>query len=303
MYSPPKIIYLNYYLKMPTPIEKPNEVLAIPEAPPTLLAIVEAPPPQVGPTSLDQDAQQQETPKLNEDSVINATAVSLSNIATIVAESCEPTCEPTETSATTITDTRKPPPPNSITINLSSPKTRSQSSSPRKRTTPDKYVPSYNSGFKARRIFNSNSSTKKAKTTTKSTTKPAKPKSDVENIEDEDDDSVREIFPALNNSTVLELESDAVAKRLASDEDPENTEKRTAANESERLFHKSLFNVTMRSNANISWAGWTLGIFREIRVSDYGKKYMKTRKYIVRYYCSILFLSINHILTLLFIYS
>ena len=87
---------------MPTPIENPNKALATPVAPPTLLLLPEAPPLQVDPTSKDQDAQQQEIPKSTDDSVIHTTAVSLSNIATIVAESCEPTCEPTETSATTL---------------------------------------------------------------------------------------------------------------------------------------------------------------------------------------------------------
>ena len=44
----------------------------------------------------------------------------------------------------------------------------------------------------------------------------------------------------------------------------------------ERNFIKALCEITTRSKSNVTWAGWTHEYFKEIRLTDYAKTYLKT---------------------------
>jgi hypothetical protein len=84
----------------------------------------------------------------------------------------------------------------------------------------------------------------------------------------------------------MDLENEAYPKRLLSDEDPSNTVYSDAAKESERRFYKSLCLITPRSNRNIGCVGLTHGIFKIIKVSEYGTKYVNASKYIILMFCN-----------------
>lgn len=211
------------------------------------------------------------------DSIITTAAISLSNIATSnIATTDVQSKVPVDISASSITNSRKPPPPANIT--LLSPTTRSRSLSPRKRATPEKYVPSYNSSFKARQsnnILASRSKRHKAMSAQKTTT----PSSQVEVVVD-DDSTVDEAIVVDKNAYILECQNESVALKLVSEEDKTNTNKLKEANNSERRYIKSMCLITKRSASNISWAGWTNEYFKEIKLSEYAKIYRKTSKYI-----------------------
>ncbi len=241
---PPNNIYIITYTTMDNPNDTEKEVFTTP----------------------------QKEPSKNDDTLNNTIDVSLCINATDDVESTTPN----KISASSLANTRKPPPPSSIILSPSS-NTRSHTS--RKRSTPEKYVPSYNSSYKSRRISNSlikhNSSKKKQK---KSATKSTTPNSEVEIIINDDDSNEAEVTNATDNSFVMDLENEAVAKRLLSDDDPKNKVYSDAAIDSERCFYKALCDITPRSNRNIGWVGWTHGIFKVIKLSDYGKKYVNASK-------------------------
>jgi hypothetical protein len=116
---PPENIFIIKYLTMGNPIDNEKDVFTTP---------------QKDPTTID-------------DNIINTTDVSCCNLATTDVESNIPT----KISASSLANSRKPPPPSSIVLSPSS-YTRSQTS--RKRSTPEKYVPSYDSSYKSRRTNN-----------------------------------------------------------------------------------------------------------------------------------------------------
>ncbi|MGL4341664.1 MAG: hypothetical protein ACRCSZ_04530 [Lactococcus lactis] len=74
------------------------------------------------------------------------------------------------------------------------------------------------------------------------------------------------------------LEREFIMKQGKADKDSENLLVTNAADECERRFLKCLFQLKIRNESRISWAGYLLGYYREIRVTEYGKKFMKTRK-------------------------
>lgn len=209
------------------------------------------------------------------DSVITTAAISLSNIATSNIATTDVESEvPVDVSASSITNSRKPPPPANIT--LLSPTTRSRSLSPRKRATPEKYVPSYtNSISKSRKSTNLSASKSK-----RHKAKAATPSSQVEVVVDDDSTVEDKAIVTDNNAYILECLNESVANKLVSDEDKSDALKLKEATNSERRYIKSMCVITKRSASNISWAGWTIGYFKEIKLSEYAKIYRKTSKYI-----------------------
>jgi hypothetical protein len=207
--------------------------------------------------------------------LIDTAAVSLSNIATTDVESDVPI----EISASSITNSRKPPPPANITLLSPSSHTRSRSLTTRKRTTPEKYVPSYNTSFKSRRSLETSAS-KAKRCKSKSTPESKTPGNEVEIVVDDDDSSVHEAVIVNDKAYILECQNEAVALRLVSDEDKCNVIKLKEAENSQRRYIKSMCDITKRSSSNISWAGWTHGYFQEIRLSEYARIYRETGKYV-----------------------
>jgi hypothetical protein len=151
-----------------------------------------------------------------------------------------------------------------------SPSSSTRNQLTRKRSTPEKYVP-----FSA----NTTSIAKKKKSIRPPSTNSSKKKSS-ETVEDiESLVVIQDTVPVLSDDQIMQLERDAVAKRLLAENDQDNLELANAADAANDLFLRSLLKITRRNASNISWGGFVLGYMREIRLNDFGKEYYKTSKY------------------------
>ena len=170
-----------------------------------------------------------------------------------------------------------------LTPSASSPATRSQTTTKsRKRSTPDKYVPPMFSNTK--RSVDIASTSKRSKSAVALSKKSPNDEEAHElneiNVEEIDDDSTTANEPTTTIDTELlkKLERELIKKQNQAAKDSENTTVTDAADECERRFLKCLCELKIRNESRIGWAGFLLGYYREIRLTEYGKKYMKTRK-------------------------
>jgi hypothetical protein len=181
---------------------------------------------------------------------------------------------PAEISAvTSIANSRKDSLLSSLPSVLS-PSSHTRSQTTRKRSTPEKYVPTMVATV--RRSIDLTSSRKKSKSS--NTKKKGVEQNEVE-IVDDDSTVVNEETSVIDNDDAMrELERDSLKKKSVSELDPDNTELADEAEESERRFMKRLFHIKVRNGNRISWAGFLLGYCREIVITEYAKQYMRTRK-------------------------
>jgi hypothetical protein len=156
-------------------------------------------------------------------------------------------------------------------LSILSPSSSTRNKTTRKRSTPEKYVP-----------FSANTTRiakKKKEGRPPGTNSSKKNLKSTETVEDlESAVVIQDTVPIFSDDKIIEYERDAVAKRLLSDNDPDNIEYADAADESNDRFLRSIFKITKRNASNISWGGFVLGYIREIRLNDWGKEYFKTRK-------------------------
>jgi hypothetical protein len=258
LFAIPKVIVLN--LTMPTAIPKQT---VKPMA-----------------TNKQQDAASatvkesvESTNQLVNTDVIEINEIGDSNSVTIPAEISTVTSLTSTPKEKTSTLTVSSPSSKSRTA-VSSPTTRSQTTSTvRKRTTPDKYVPSVVSTVQ--RKIDSTASRKKSKKSIFSGEKESK---EVE-LNDDESKLENETEPTISIEKIKELEKDYILKKSLANLQPDDKEVTEASDISERKFFKNLFIMKVRNGSRISWAGFVLGYCREIRLTDYAKQYMKTRKY------------------------
>jgi hypothetical protein len=161
---------------------------------------------------------------------------------------------------------------------ISSPTTRSQTiSSFRKRTTPDKYVPSVVSTVQ--RKIDLTNSRKKSKSSIFASEKKDQSCTEVEILDDDSKVECNSDDPVIDTEIIKELERDYILKKSLADLQPDDTDITDASDISERKFFNCLFKMKIRNGSRISWAGYLLGYCREIHLTEYAKQYMKTRKY------------------------
>jgi hypothetical protein len=169
-----------------------------------------------------------------------------------------------------------------LTPSVSSPATRSQTlPKSRKRSTPEKYVPPMFSNTK--RNLDTATTSKRSKIVVSSKQSPNDEEAheveeiDVEEIDD-DSSTANEGTTTIDTELLKKLERELIKKQSKAAKDSENTKVTDAADECERRFLKCLCQLKIRNESRIGWAGFLLGYYREIRLTEYGKKYMKTRK-------------------------
>lgn len=183
---------------------------------------------------------------------------------------------------TSVATSRKDPP---MTPSVCSPTTRSQTlPKSRKRTTPDKYVPTMVTSPRKNLDYPSSKRSKVVPKTTASN-KEYESDSDVEEIDD-DETTVEEVKDAVSTIDIELLkkyERDLIKKKSKAALQEDNILLNDEADLDERNFLKLLFELKVRNESRISWAGFLLGYVREIKLTEYGIKYMKTRKYIFRH--------------------
>jgi hypothetical protein len=88
------------------------------------------------------------------------------------------------------------------------------------------------------------------------------------------------VISARERQRMLKLEKAANDARQISNEDDKDVDKRTLAHEAERTFDYSLFKISKRESSSTKWFGWRKEYFKVIELTDYGKEYAKTRKYL-----------------------
>lgn len=154
-------------------------------------------------------------------------------------------------------------------ISLLSPcsNTRSQSSG-RKRETPTRFVPETSSNRKS-----VTSSVKK-----RLKLSDIDDEAEVIDVEDDNDAICYDTIPVIDRQKIRDLESDWILKKKIWKLDQNDIKKTDDKKASERLFSKSLFKINFRTGTSVSWRGWISGIFKEIYLTEFAKKYQDTGK-------------------------